>query len=166
MTQENRQKNPEELRKMGLVERSRYLAYQKPDKGVEEAQNLAKIRIQNKLQFIRERTQSDENSAEMRERHQLTGELKSAEARARVNSLKLKYEDCRNREMNRIFLAQPTSLRALRLSTLLEEPLNEAKRNKVISRIGGSDCLNEIDRIRCETIIDDREGTTYERKMT
>ena len=165
MTLENRQKNPEELRKMCLVERSRYLAYQKPDKEVEEAQNLAKVRIQNKFQLNREKPQPGENSTEMRERDQLTGELKSAEARARVNSLKLKYEDCRNREMNRIFLAQPTSLRALRLSTLLEEPLNDAKRIKALSRYGGNDSLNEIDRIRCETIIDDREGLTYERKM-
>ena len=166
MTQENRQKNPEELRRMGLVERSRHLAYQKPDSRVEEAQNLAKFRIQNKFQLIRDKTQSEENSAEVRERHQLTGELKSAEARARVNSLKIKYEDCRNREMNRIFLAQPTSLRALRLSSLLEEPLNDAKRIKALSRYGGNDGLNEIDRNRCETIIDDREGLTYERKMT
>ncbi|KAI6655105.1 hypothetical protein LOD99_2394 [Oopsacas minuta] len=161
----NQEKNAEDIRKMCLVQRSRYLAYQKPNKEVEEAQNIAKVRVQTKLQSSRDQLPTENELAVFKLRDQLTGELKSAEARARVKNLKLKYEDCRNREMNRIFLAQPTSLRALKLSALLEEPINEAKKIRAFSRMLGGGCLNEIDRIRCETIIDDKQGLTIERRM-
>lgn len=164
MNQQSRQKSAEDLRRMNLIQRSRYLAYQKPNKEVEEAQNLAKTRIQSKFQSNTDKLPRDFSQDKLRDK--LTGELKSAEARARVNNLKLKYEDCRNTEMDRIFLSQPTSLRALRLSALLEEPLNGAKKLRAFSRTRGADTLNEIDRIRCEVIIGDKQGLTIERKIS
>ena len=160
----SQEKSAEDLRRMNMVQRSRYLAYQKPNKEVEEAQNLAKTRIQSKFQPNTDKFLLDLSEYKLRDK--LAGELKSAEARARVNNLKLKYEDCRNKEMNRIFLSQPTSLRALRLSALLEEPLNGVKKLRAFSRTRGTDTLNEIDRIRCEVIIDDKQGLTIERKIS
>ena len=165
MTQVDRGTEPD-IRKMGLVQRSRHLAYEKPTKDAEDAQQKARVRVQNINTLKKEQLNSFPTREELearKERDHLTGELKSAEARDRVSSLKSRYEECQKIEMDRILLAQPTSLRALRLSVLLEEPLNNSIKLKSRSKLGREN-LNEIERIRCETIISDREGLTFERK--
>ncbi|RDD47775.1 Protein LKAAEAR1 [Trichoplax sp. H2] len=168
----NRKKiKPSQWKKLTDLEKSRYMAfhlflncfalpkYEPPTKEALKSQKESIKRIRDakaKLTAIRQFEQSQFD--EEKEKHsQLIGQLKAAEARNRLRLMRIRYENNREAEMNHLIACQPTSLRAIRLQTLVPPRPKPTQFD---------DLLDKLERVRVENIIEDDRELTITRELT
>nr|XP_002121050.1 uncharacterized protein LOC100183298 [Ciona intestinalis] len=151
-------KSPQQLKKMGAQQRSRYLAYEEPPKEIQDTVDLTQKRVKDLIQKQKNSTPRMNNEMEIdRQKHSnLIGQLKAAEARNRIRVMRLQYQAMRAHEVKHLISCQPTSLKALRFEALVPPYTNN--RNP-------GDHLDKLDRARVESILEDENGITTNRKL-
>ncbi|XP_061418593.1 protein LKAAEAR1 isoform X2 [Lethenteron reissneri] len=86
----------------------------------------------------------------------LIGQLKAAEARARIRALRLRYQRIRANEINHLVASQPTATKAMRLEALLPTKPSSPE---------PPDPLDKLQRFRIEQILEDEQGLTTKRTI-
>ncbi|CAM9422710.1 unnamed protein product [Lampetra fluviatilis] len=86
----------------------------------------------------------------------LIGQLKAAEARARIRALRLHYQRIRANEINHLVASQPTATKAMRLEALLPTKPSSPE---------PPDPLDKLQRFRIEQILEDEQGLTTKRTI-
>jgi len=144
-------KNERDLKKMAPQLRSRYLAYEEPNKDAAEFQaNTKKRLVDLKKQRIRATMPPGEEIVDEKDKHEkLIGQLKAAEARNRIRIMRLRYEANKAQEVNHLIACQPTARKAVRLQALI--PIRSEDRSQ-------GDALDKLSRARCEALLDDSRG--------
>ncbi|GFS18160.1 protein LKAAEAR1-like [Elysia marginata] len=147
---------PTELKKMTLVQRSRYMAYEEPPKDITDAKGVTMKRLieqKKRHQQINEPISKEE--MEERDKHaKLIGQLKAAEARNRLRIMRLRYQANRAQEISHLISCQPVALKAVRLQALVP-PYSEMKDK--------GDTLDKFDRERVEALLEDSKGLIVNR---
>ncbi|MBN3325171.1 LKAM1 protein, partial [Atractosteus spatula] len=116
-----------ELKKMSLLQKARYLAYEEPSKEVVNSVLISKQRLRVRAPVSRNPQKNPDPEAEEQQRKQDTviGQLKAAEARNRVRSMRVRYQSMRAQEINHLISCQPTAQKAVRLELLLPAKLEK-----------------------------------------
>ncbi|XP_025092540.1 protein LKAAEAR1-like [Pomacea canaliculata] len=149
---QNRKKiNPNDLKKLTPLQRSRYMAYEDPPKHVQEAQMQTKKRLLElrKQQSRNSTTRPLEEEAEWHKHIRLIGQLKAAEARNRLRIMRLRYQANKAQEIGHLIACQPVALKAVRLQALL--PHCPEKKSR-------PDDLTKSERHRVESLVEDGAG--------
>uniref|UniRef100_W5MDE6 LKAAEAR motif containing 1 n=2 Tax=Lepisosteus oculatus TaxID=7918 RepID=W5MDE6_LEPOC len=146
-----------ELKKMSLLQKARYLAYEEPSKEVVNSVLISKQRLRGRAPVSRNPQKNPDPEAEEQQRKQDTviGQLRAAEARNRVRSMRVRYQSMRAQEINHLISCQPTAQKAVRLELLLP-----AKLEKISP---GNDAVDKLERKRIEEILEDERGLTINR---
>lgn len=151
-----KQLTDKQLSKLTPVERSRYLAYEPPSKEVEERRRESLKRVRETRTFEREHNAGPQltEMIDFEQNCELVGQLKSAEARQRIRSMKSNYQQDRIAELNHLIASQPTSIQAVRLKSFIPPHLQLPQAPEILSR---------KERIRCEILLEDDKGLTINR---
>ncbi|XP_039259655.2 uncharacterized protein LOC120336117 [Styela clava] len=147
-----------QLKKMAPQQRARYLAYEDPSKESAEAMaaSLKRIHEQKSLQKRDVIHVAQEEIDDSENHSKLIGQLKAAEARNRIRVMRLRYQGMRAHEIKHLIACQPTSLKALRLEALVPPTIDNSN---------PGDALDKLQRARVETILEDENGLTTNRKL-
>ncbi|CAI8000005.1 Protein LKAAEAR1 [Geodia barretti] len=127
--------------------------YEPPSKEVQEKQMESVKRVRERQ--AQQRTAQQEQLSlgklvELEKDSELIGQIKAAEARHRIKSLRECYEKQQDEELQWLINSQPTSLEAVRLKTLLRpHPPDHAHSTSIM------DPLSHTQRKRCEILIED-----------
>ncbi|XP_064597732.1 protein LKAAEAR1-like [Liolophura sinensis] len=146
---------PSELKKLTPLQRSRYLAYEDPDKVAAEAQGNSQKRLIDKkksttvLTLLNRDEITEEDLQERDKNAKLIGQLKAAEARNRLRIMRLRYQANRDQEICHLIACQPTALKAVRLQALVPSSL---------TRKDVGDPLDKLNRHRIESLLEDERG--------
>lgn len=154
-----KQLSERELKKLTLIERSRYLAYEpEPKEFMDKRREIVRRAVQTK-----EASQKDaKKGCSLEEFVQtewdsgLVGYLKAADARLRLRSMRSTYERNKVDEIQHLIASQPSSIEAVRLKCLLQPPLQVARPREFLAK---------HERERCELLIEDERGLTINRKL-
>ncbi|RUS86503.1 hypothetical protein EGW08_005753 [Elysia chlorotica] len=149
-------KGPTDPKKMTLVQRSRYMAYEEPPKEIADAKELTMKRlIEQKRKHQQYNEPISKEEMEERDKHaKLIGQLKAAEARNRLRIMRLRYQANRAQEISHLISCQPVALKAVRLQALVP-PYSEMKDK--------GDTLDKFDRERVEALLEDSQGLIVNR---
>ncbi|XP_064382751.1 uncharacterized protein LOC135331497 [Halichondria panicea] len=149
-----KQLSDRELSKLSLMERSRYLAYEPTPKEMVEKCQESRKRVRVNRESERALRPSIGEAIEYERNNELVGQLKSAEARQRIRYSRMQYQCYREEELAHLISSQPSAIEAVRLQSFIA-PVTSGRQMP--------DTLNQHQRIRCETILEDEKGLTINR---
>jgi len=148
-----KQLSKKDVQKLDTIERSRYLAYEPPEKAVADSIAAARKRLHElKKSCKQSRHQMNNQMTEEREKERhtkLIGQLKAAEGRNRIRLMRIRYENNKASEINHLISCQPSALRAVRLQSLVP-PRPEQIRIR--------DLLGKDERQRVDALLEDSIG--------
>nr|CAB3262791.1 uncharacterized protein LOC100183298 [Phallusia mammillata] len=153
-----KKKSPNEIKKMAPQEKARYMAYEEPQKDIQDRLDATQKRVKE-VKIRHKMLKGHKNLPEEEERlkhSNLIGQLKAAEARNRIRVMRLQYQAMRAHEIKHLIACQPTSLKALRFEALVPP---------FIDNSNPGDQLDKLERSRVEAILEDEMGITVNRKL-
>lgn len=153
-----KQLSERELRKLTLVERSRYLAYEPEPKELTDKRRESRRRANITVASAKEGRKGRplEQIVETEWDRGLVGYLKAADARLRLRSKRITYERSKLDEIRHLIASQPSSIEAVRLKCLLQPPLRLAEPQEFLAK---------HERERCEALLEDEKGLTINRRL-
>uniref|UniRef100_A0A0B6ZYH1 Uncharacterized protein n=1 Tax=Arion vulgaris TaxID=1028688 RepID=A0A0B6ZYH1_9EUPU len=145
-----------DMKRINAVQKSRAMAYEEPTKEIADAtyNTMKRIRELRKKNKSQSKPLPIEVEIEKDKHIRIIGQLKAAEARNRIRSMRLRYEANRAQEISHLIACQPVALKAVRLQALVP-PIAEVK-EKI-------DLLNKFERQRVEELLADNMGLLVNR---
>ncbi|KAK0064902.1 protein LKAAEAR1 [Biomphalaria pfeifferi] len=141
---------PDEIQKLPLLVKSRIMAYHEPPKDIQDAQYNTKKRLIERRKLLQGQNLTSEKEDTEKEKHaKLIGQLKAAEARNRLRTIRLRYQANKAQEISHLIACQPVALKAVRLQALVP-PHSEIKEK--------GDLLDKFSRHRVEALLNDMKG--------
>eukprot|EP00128_Syssomonas_multiformis_P013774 Colp12_sorted_trinity150504_noHs@8089 len=137
---------PSQLRKLTLVERARYLAYEPAPVRAQDAANKAAKRIHTELAELKKSERRKVDVKKEQAARELRGWEEAAKAEARILLRLQKFQEVRERELQHLIASQPTALKAVKLESLV--PLLPPP------KITYSAVMTERERIRAREIVE------------
>ncbi|CAG5116166.1 unnamed protein product [Candidula unifasciata] len=136
---------------INLVQKSRKLAYEEPAKEIQDASYKSKKRLRELKKMKQSQIKPVSIEAEIeRDKHiRIIGQLKAAEARNRIRTMRLRYEANKAQEISHLIACQPVALKAIRLEALVP-PYTEVKEK--------TELLDKFQRQRVEALLEDSLG--------
>lgn len=156
---QNRKKlSQRELAALHPVQRSKYLAYEAAPKKVADSVAHSSKRVLEKKREDQDMLMEEEYVDVEREKHsQLIGQLKAAEARNRLRTMRIRYQNNRAAEVKHLISCQPTAIKAVRLQAMVPS---------VPDRGSPGDDMDKLERKRVEDLVEDEYGLTINRDLS
>ena len=139
------------LQSMPLIQRSRYLAYEKsPDiKGMKRCQSRLNEHARL-IELIHKENQLSQNDLRVsQKREDINGQVKAYDAKCRVQNMSKFYRMNRASEICHLISMQPTAIKAVRLESLLPP---------IYKSIQLYDTVSKGQRMRIEALMEDELG--------